>query len=113
MVWDWLNDPAIRTICMQGSSWTAKARQLGSTGRAAKNHCAVFNVIEHILNWRPFKYFTVCYRRGFLDIMTTDTLEPIENSTHIHWNMKLDGPIPRWVLRPMIKFASRRMKMER
>jgi hypothetical protein len=112
MVWDWLNDPAKRTSWIQGSSWSARARPLGRTGPAAQNHCAALNVIEHVSDWRPFKYYTVCYKRGFFDIMTTGTLEPVENGTHIHLNIKLDGPLPRWVLRPMIMFVARRMKMQ-
>jgi len=61
LLWDWLNDPYKRTRWFRWTTWTPGLRPAGRTGVGAVNHCAhgVGNLIETILDWRPYRYFTV------------------------------------------------------
>lgn len=104
VVWDWLNDPAKRTIWQKGSAWESKERPNGRTGRAAQNHCTTSNVVEQVLDWRPFKYYTVSFSKGILNILITGELEPTANGTRFQWNMKLNGPLPRWIRQRISRF---------
>jgi len=98
-VWDWLSDPDKRTRWMKGSAWEAVERPKGRTGPAAKNHCTNSNVLEQILDWRPFDYYTVNLSKGFLKILITGELEPTTNGTRLKWNIKLEGGLPGWIRR--------------
>lgn len=97
VVWDWLNDPAKRTRWQKGSAWELKERPSGRTGPAAQNHCTTAKVIEQVLDWRPFKYYTVKYSMGMLNLTITGELKSTAIGTHYQCNMKLNGPIPRWI----------------
>ncbi len=61
LVWDWLNDPYKRTRWFRWTTWTPGSRPAGRTGIGAVNHCVhgVGSLIETILDWRPYRYFTV------------------------------------------------------
>jgi uncharacterized protein YndB with AHSA1/START domain len=61
LVWDWLNDPYKRTRWYRWTTWTPGLRPDGRMGIGAVNHCAhgVGSLIETILDWRPYRYFTV------------------------------------------------------
>jgi len=84
IVWEWLNDPAKRNQWYPSLlKWNAYSRPGGLTGPGAINHCdhGVGMVVETILDWRPFEYFTVEMRvtPGNLTILETIRLEPIPN----------------------------------
>ncbi len=65
IIWDWLNDPTKRNKWYAGnkSNWVVKDRPHGRTGSSANNHCTNSGFIEHILDWRPFHYFTVRHKK--------------------------------------------------
>jgi len=94
-VWDWLSDQHKRTRWMKGSAWKAVQRPKGRTGPTAQNHCANSNVLEEILDWRPFDYYTVSLSKGFLKILITGQLEPKLGGTHFQFNIKLESGLPR------------------
>ncbi len=98
VVWDWLNDTDKRSRWTMHTSWAAVTRPGGRTGPNASNHCATFNAIEYILDWRPFDYYTVRITRRGLDVLATVCLEEIERGTRIRWRMKVELPLPRWLL---------------
>jgi len=98
-VWDWLNDPQKRTRWMKGSAWHAAARPGGRTGPAAQNHCTNSKVLEQIIDWRPFDYYTVLLNKGPLSILITSVLERTGSGTHLRWNIRLEGRLPRWIRR--------------
>jgi hypothetical protein len=102
-VWDWLSDPHKRTRWMKGSAWEAMERPNGRTGPAAQNHCTNGNIIEQILDWRPFDYYTVKLSKGLLNLMITGELEPTTGGTHLKWNIKMEGALPRWIRRRMCR----------
>jgi len=84
---------------MKGSAWEVVQRPNGRTGPAAQNHCANSDVLEKILDWRPFAYYTVNLSKGLLNLMITSQLEPATGGTHLTWNIKMEGGLPRWVRR--------------
>jgi hypothetical protein len=113
IVWDWLNDPAKRTRWMHGSSWQAGARHGGRTGAESQNHCATFNVIEHVLDWRPFDYYTIRMVSGAIRVLATVTLDKTPGGTALKWQTALETPLPRWLARRMTRLLlARRMRVE-
>ena len=103
-LWDWLNDPRKRIRWMKGSAWEAVERPGDRTGPAAQNHCSASDVLELILDWHPFDYYTVNLNKGVLNIMITGELEPTSKGTQLKWNIKLEGALPRWVRRRFCRY---------
>jgi len=98
VLWEWLNDPKRRTQWMVGSAWHEKDRPQGRTNRGATNHCSNSDAIEHILDWRPFSYYTVELVKRPVKATITCTLEAIANGTRLTWCIRLNGSLPRWIL---------------
>ena len=103
VLWDWLNDPHKRTRWIKGSAWEAKERPNGRTGPTAQNHCTNTNILEHILDWRPFEYYTVNLSVGTQNLLVTSELEPTSAGTHLKWNIKLEGGLPGWIRRRLCR----------
>ncbi len=97
IVWDWLNDPPKRTSWMQRSNWLPLTRARGRTGTRAKNHCTSYKVIEEILDWRPFDYYTVRFVGGPLRVLATISLEPLAPGTRVRWKTRVENRVPRWI----------------
>lgn len=106
VVWDWLNDPPKRTLWMKDSSWIVKERPHGRTGPSAQNHCTNGNILEHVLDWRPFRYYTVGYKTRLLSLLITGELESVAIGTRVQWRAKFQSPLPRWLLRCFTPFAA-------
>ena len=94
-----MNDPHKRSRWIKGSAWEVKERPKGRTGPAAQNHCANSKMLEQILDWRPFDYYTVNFSMGSHNILVTGELEPTSAGTHLKWNIKLKSGLPRWISR--------------
>ncbi|HLF15697.1 MAG TPA: DUF2652 domain-containing protein [Bacteroidota bacterium] len=109
IVWDYLNDPAKRTSWMKGSAWQSEERPKGRTGRGAKNHCTNSNVIEHVLDWRPFDYYTVRVQRGAVTAIQTSELTTDSDGTNLEWRFMLEGPLPKILRAPLGKFIALRL----
>jgi len=81
VVWDWLNDPYKRTRWLRWTKWRPGLRPSGRTGVGAVNHCThgVGTVIETILDWHPYSYFTVEMEQASVwsKIVGTYQLEPL------------------------------------
>ena len=107
IIWDWMSDPAKRGLWMVGSDWEAMGRPAGRTDRSSQNHCSNSKFIEYVLDWRPFDYFTVRYRRGVVDIVVTADLKKTENGTKVDWRMRMNGSLPRPVLRTTARLFAR------
>ena len=103
-VWDWLSDPHKRIRWMKGSAWEASERPGGRTGPAAQNHCSASDVLEQILDWHPFDYYTVNLNKGILNILITAELKPTIKGTHLKWNIKMKSVLPRWVRRRICRY---------
>lgn len=98
--WDWLTSPALRSI------WDADLLEPVTPGGRQRvgvtNHCihGPDVIVEHVVDWRPFDYFTMSY--DFLGVgpmrMTTE-LEPGDHETTVHVRGEaLDGErLAAWV----------------
>ena len=113
VVWDWLNDTDKRTAWLPRAKWIADVRPLGRSGPHASNHCATFNAIEYVLDWRPFDYYTVRLTASGIDVLATITLQALDDRTLLRWRMKVEAPMPRVLLAAMARMlARRRMRLE-
>jgi uncharacterized protein YndB with AHSA1/START domain len=99
VVWDWLNDPHKRL------QWEYADRHMfpiflpkGRTNVGAVNHCQHGNnlaMVETVLDWRPFDYFTVTQDVPQAVIMTiTFQLLPTATGTHLNYICSLQPKIP-------------------
>jgi hypothetical protein len=62
VAWEWVTNVQKRTLASDGPTWSTFSRTGGRTGVGTTNHCAHGKgeiSVETILDWRPFKYFTV------------------------------------------------------
>jgi uncharacterized protein YndB with AHSA1/START domain len=86
VVWDYLTDPAKRVQygAAAGISGMREVSPAGRRGPGTVNHCAhgPDTVIEEILDWRPFDYFTVRFSLGF-PIEETIELTPADGGTRV------------------------------
>lgn len=120
IVWDWLNDPHKRL------KWEYADRHMfpffmpkGRTTIGAVNHCMHgknLAMIETVLDWRPFDYFTVTQDViGQALITTTSHLTPIETGTHLlitsQWQLKTLLPMPDVMRRSIIKSTAGNLKI--
>ena len=109
IVWDWMSDPVKRGLWMVGSDWEVKGRPSGRTDRTTQNHCTNSKFIESVLDWRPFDYFTVRYKRGPLDLVATADLVRSGGGTKLDWKMRMNGALPRPILRTGARLIARHL----
>jgi hypothetical protein len=83
--WDWLTSPARRAI------WQADRLDIvtpgGREGAGVTNHCMHGEdvIVEHVVDWRPFDYFTVTYDFPGIETMRwTTEFEPSGDETEVH-----------------------------
>jgi hypothetical protein len=99
IVWDWLNDPQKR------QKWEYADRRMfpvflpkGRTNIGAINHClhgSQVTMIETVLDWRPFEYFTVTQDVPQAVLMTiTFHLLPTETGMRLIYACSLQPQIP-------------------
>lgn len=116
VVWEWLNDPEKRTRWMAGRTWRAGRRLLGRTGVGAQNHCthSAGAIVETIVDWRPFDYFTVETKTasGWLSrvrVLVTYHLEPFNAGRATRLTARAQLPLPRWLARPLARLMLARL----
>lgn len=115
VLWEWLNDSQKRSMWMEGTTWTALPGPGGRTGPGSRNHCAHGKSvsIEEITDWRPFEYFSTVVHQGPITIRDTMILEPVEGGTNLAHHIRMDMPLPRFLIRPVARFiVSKVMKVE-
>jgi uncharacterized protein YndB with AHSA1/START domain len=106
VIWEWLNDPQKRNLWWESfTRWTKRLRPDGRTGPGAINHCdhGVGDVLETVLDWRPFDYYTVEMRitPGRFIVMQTTHLEALQDGrTKIRVYYQLQNPRLRWMAQP-------------
>jgi len=106
-LWNWLNDPQLRTRWMKGRHWSAALRPGGRTGTGARNHCehGVGSLTETILDWKPFDYFTIeaTPSAGPVVMIQTYRLAPRTDvrGTRLEVTIRTKGAMPEWLARPL------------
>lgn len=112
LVWDWLNDPAKRNQWIRTAGWDAATRIRGRVAAGASNHCSSFEVIEQILDWRPFDYYTVRFDGSWVKMIATVTLDDIGHGTRVCWRMRMERSLPRVLRRVFTRvLLERRMRL--
>ncbi|MGH7552928.1 MAG: SRPBCC family protein [Longimicrobiales bacterium] len=95
-LWQWLNDTERRSLWMRGTNDHVEDRPRGRTGVGAHNHCSNGDILEEVLDWRPFEYFTVRMTRGFVRVLMTWELQAVDKYTELRTTMALEGSAPRF-----------------
>ena len=110
VVWDWMNDVQKRLKWENYDDIRPLFRPGGRTGVGASNHCAHGKnlVLETILDWKPFEYYTVEYPMA----IQSHNLEPLPNGTRLNVYFKLKMPLPRWLTRSVARFMFTQFKVE-
>src|SRR5687768_7996941 len=110
VVWEWLNDIQKRLRWENYDDIRPLLRPGGRIGAGARNHCAHGKnlVLETILDWKPFAYYTTEYPMA----IQTHHLTSQSDGTQLNVYFKLTMPLPRWLTRRLAKFMFRRFKVE-
>lgn len=110
VVWDWMNDPQKRRLWENYEEIRPLIRPGGRLGAGARNHCAHGKnvILETILDWRPFEYYTNEYPIGVI----TNHFETLPNGTRVNIHLKLKAPLPRWLKRLLAPLMGRMIGME-
>ncbi|MBN1450702.1 MAG: DUF2652 domain-containing protein [Anaerolineales bacterium] len=118
VIWHWLTDIEKKNLLARGEAiFTARARPGGRNGPGASNHCAhgkdlKGSLVETILDWRPFDYYTFEATEGYSNMRQTYKLEPLSNGTEtrLHCLVVMISPqLPRFIRRPMLKMMLSKM----
>ena len=111
ILWDWLNDMGKRV------QWETSYREIlpilrpgGRMGAGATNHCAHGDdlILETILDWRPFEYYTAEYPLALQSLH----LEPTPDGTNLSVHFKLKQSLPRFLRRLIVGFMFRSVKAD-
>jgi class 3 adenylate cyclase len=110
VVWEWMNDVQKRLRWENYDDIQPLFRPRGRMGPGAQNHCAHGKnlVIETILDWKPFEYYTVEYPMA----IQSHNLEPLSSGTRLNVYFKLKMPLPRWLTRSVARFMFTQFKVE-
>ena len=99
LLWEWVYDPKKRSLWSVESNWHVGLRPAGRTGRGATNHCVNSKIIEKILDYRPFDYYTLSMGRGLFNLTVTNKFEEIPSGTRLFFQVKLNSFLPRPISR--------------
>jgi hypothetical protein len=103
LLWEWANDPRKRTLWSIGSDWEVRSQPNGSSRKGASNHCINSKVIEKILDYRPFQYYTSTMGRGIANFILTVKFDEIDSGTRLYWHVKMNGILPKLLRRLICK----------
>lgn len=111
VVWGWMNDIDKRLKWENYDDIRPLLRPGGRTGAGARNHCLHGKnlVLETILDWRPFEYYTIEYPMA----IQSHYLAPLLDDTRLNIFFKLKMPLPRWLTRLVALFMFKMFKVER
>jgi hypothetical protein len=119
VLWQWLNDPR-KIIHWAQREMHPAARPGGRTGPGARNHCVhgqQLSMVETVLDWRPFEYFTVDQESKALpgNFKMTYQLEPTPVGTHLTWSTSFHPklPVPEFIARAMCLGIARIFSMDK
>lgn len=108
VVWDWMTDPKKRNVWFEGTQLSVKKKPDGRTGPAAQYHCAISDAIEEILDWHPFDYYTVRFKKGRFQLLVTVDFQSSDGRTEIVWHMKHESGLPSWIGRPFTRIVAKK-----
>ncbi len=93
VLWDWLNDPHRRATYtfQENLRFDAIIRPRGRNGVGARNHCVHGKdvaMVENVLDWKPFNYFTVEQSFVGMSFVMQCILSPLEGGKRTHLEMR-------------------------
>jgi hypothetical protein len=111
VVWEWMNDIQKRLKWENYDDIQPLLRPAGRMGAGAQNHCAHGKnlVLETILDWKPFEYYTIEYPMA----LQTHELSSQGESTQLNVSFKLKTSLPRWLTRLLARFMFTQFKVEK
>lgn len=118
VLWHWLTDVNKKNLLSEGEAvFTPRSRPGGRNGPGAANHCAhgknlKGSLVEIILDWRPFDYYTTESVEGNMSTRQTYRLESLSDGrkTRLHIQTSLISPaLPRFLRRLMLKSTMSKM----
>lgn len=113
-VWEWLNDPRLRSQWVGERTVEAELSADGRTGPGAVYHCYHGgSVIDHtIVDWQPFAYFSEEVRpRSGLRALLSWRLEPVGGGTRLRLDVDLTAPLPGAMKRRLCRsYAERELR---
>jgi hypothetical protein len=108
VLWEWLVDINKRMLWMDNVEWKKGERKNARIQAGATNHCChgKETVLETILDWRPFEYYT--YESGKKPIFFVSTLKlsENENGTRLYEIIKLKSKLPKFLKRLITKIIA-------
>jgi hypothetical protein len=97
VLWEWVNNPEKRSKWLEVTDWNPLERPFGRTQKGATNHCANSNFIEHLLDYRPFDYYTSEIKGDKIKFKMTGKFNPVSGGTHFIWFIKMDSSMPSFI----------------
>lgn len=91
VVWDYLTSPTKRMRWQPGTTSVNQTNPRGRRGPGTTNHCAHGHdvIIEEVLDWRPFDYFTVRFVLFGVAIKETAELTATDRGTRVTLRQKI------------------------
>jgi hypothetical protein len=110
VVWEWMNDVQKRLKWENYTDIRPLFRPGGRTGAGARNHCAHGRnlVLETLLDWKPFEYYTTEYPIA----IQTQHLTAQSGGTQLSVYFKLKMPLPRWLTRLLARWMFKQLKVQ-
>ena len=118
LIWHWMTDTEKKNLLAEGEAiFTPTARPGGRNGTGASNHCAhgknlKGSLVETVLDWRPFDYYTSESAEGKRIMRQTYKFEPISDGaqTRLHiLTMMVSPSLPGFVRRTMLNMMMTKM----
>jgi hypothetical protein len=110
VVWEWMNEIQKRLMWENYDDIRSLFRPGGRMGVGAQNHCAHGKnlVVETILGWKPFEYYTIEYPIA----IRTHHLRSQGEDTQLNVYFRLKISLPRWLIRLLARFMFTQFKVE-
>ena len=111
LIWHWMTDTEKKNLLAEGEAvFTPTARPGGRNGPGASNHCAhgknlKGSLVESILDWRPFDYYTAESVDGKIIMRQTLKFEPLSDGKKTRlqiFTMMISPSLPRFIRRSML-----------
>ncbi len=113
VVWTWLNDPQKRVLWGSMDEVQPVLQPGGRSGAGARNHCMHGKnaIVQDILDWRPFEYYTLRDSSG--PLLLTFQLTPLPAGTRLNVRARLERPLPAALRRVLLAAIFRALDVRR
>jgi len=114
VLWEWISNPKQRTRWLTESDWIIRSRPFGRLGKGATNHCVNSKIVETIMDYRPFDYYTSLMSRGLFMMTLTSEFKEVGSATRLSWHLKINSILPRRICRSLCRLmVNKGMKLNK